>query len=378
MRHHRIAAVAAATAAALAALTACTEAPAEDAEGGPIAVTATDDACEVAVTEAQAGTLTFAVKNEGDKVTEFYVYAEGNRVMGEIENITPGLTRELIVELPADEYETACKPGMTGDGIRAAFTVTGEAADLTDDQALQAAVDSYKTYIAGQSTALVEQTGLFTDAVISGDIDTAKALFPVARTYWERIEPVAEIFGDLDPKVDAREDDYAAGPTDPAFTGFHKLEYDLWITGDVSASAPIAEQLMTDVQEVVDRAASEELSPLQLANGAKELLDEIATSKITGEEDRYSHTDLWDFAANLEGSEAAISSMRPVLEARDPELVAALDERFAATWTALEAHRTDDGWRLHDELTEDELGTLSDAINALGEEVSKVAAVVAG
>jgi iron uptake system component EfeO len=376
MRHHRIAALAAA-AATLAAVAACTEEPAEESADGPIEVIASDDACEVAVSEAQAGTVTFQVKNEGSKVTEFYVYAEGNRVMGEVENITPGLTRELIVELAADEYETACKPGMTGDGIRSAFTVTGEAANLTEDEALQAAVDSYKEYVHNQSTALVEQTGLFTDAVIAGDIETAKALFPVARTYWERIEPVAEIFGDLDPKVDAREDDYPEGPTDPGFTGFHKLEYDLWITGDVSASAPIAEQLMTDVQEVVARAEAEELSPLQLANGAKELLDEIATSKITGEEDRYSHTDLWDFAANLEGSEAAIASMRPVLEERDPDLVAALDERFAAAWEALEVHRVDDGWKLHNELSEDELRALSDAINALGEEVSKVAAVVA-
>lgn len=376
MRHHRIAALAAA-AATLAAVAACTEEPSDESADGPIEVIATDDACEVAVSEAQAGTVTFQVKNEGGKVTEFYVYAEGNRVMGEVENITPGLTRELIVELPADEYETACKPGMTGDGIRSAFTVTGESANLTEDEALQAAVDSYKEYVHNQSTALVEQTGLFTDAVIAGDVETAKALFPVARTYWERIEPVAEIFGDLDPKVDAREDDYPEGPTDPAFTGFHKLEYDLWITGDISGSAPIAEQLMADVQEVVTRAEAEELSPLQLANGAKELLDEIATSKITGEEDRYSHTDLWDFAANLEGSEAAIASMRPVLEERDPDLVAALDERFAAAWSALEVHRADDGWMLHNELSADELQALSDAINALGEEVSKVAAVVA-
>ncbi|PRY59920.1 iron uptake system protein EfeO [Glycomyces artemisiae] len=377
MRHHRIAAAVAAALAA-AGLAACTEKPEEGADGGPIAVTATDDSCEVAATEAEAGTVTFAVSNDGTKVTEFYVYAEGNRVMGEVENITPGLTRELIVELPADEYETACKPGMTGEGIRGAFTVTGEAADLSDDEAIQAAVDSYKTYIASQSEALLDKTGEFTEAVKAGDVEGAKALYPVARTYWERIEPVAEIFGDLDPKVDAREDDFPAGPTDPAFTGFHRLEYDLWITGDVSASAPVADQLMTDVQEVVERAASEELSPLQLANGAKELLDEIATGKITGEEDRYSHTDLWDFAANLEGSEAAVASMRPVLEARDPDLVAELDEQFAAAHAALEAHRDGDGWRLHNELTEAELQALSDAINALAEPVSRVAGVIAG
>jgi iron uptake system component EfeO len=373
MRHL---APAAAAAAALALLAACSEKPADSADGA-IDVLATDDSCEVAVSEAEAGTVTFTIKNEGSKVNEFYVYAEGNRVMGEVENITPGLTRELIVELPADAYETACKPGMIGDGIRADFTVTGEAAKLSDDQALQDAVDSYKRYVESQSAGLVEQTELFADAVRAGDIEGAKALFPVARTYWERIEPVAEIFGDLDPRIDAREDDYPGGPTDPAFTGFHKLEYDLWITGDISQSGPVADQLVADVNEIVALAAAEELSPLQLANGAKALLDEIASFKITGEEDRYSHTDLWDFAANLEGSEGAIASMRPVLEERDPDLVAALDTEFQNAWDALEQHRDGDGWRLHNELTPEELQELSDAINALGEQVSKVAAVVA-
>ena len=70
--------------------------------------------------------MEFTVTNSGSKVNEFYVYAEGDRIMGEVENIAPGLTRELLVELPEPgTYETACKPGMVGDGIRAPFTVTG-------------------------------------------------------------------------------------------------------------------------------------------------------------------------------------------------------------------------------------------------------------
>lgn len=123
--------------------------------------------------------------------------------------------------------------------------------------------------------------------------------------------------------------------------------------------------------------AAEPLSPLQLANGAKELLDEVATTKITGEEDRYSHTDLWDFAANVEGSKAAIAALRPALEERAPDLVTRLDEEFANVVAALERHRSGDGWKPHNQLTGAELKELSDAINALAEPVSKVAAVVA-
>ena len=162
------------------------------------------------------------------------------------------------------------------------------------------------------------------------------------------------------------------------FTGFHRIEKDLWVTGDISRSGPMADRLMADIREIVAKANAEKLSPLQLANGAKELLDEVATGKITGEEDRYSHTDLWDFNANLEGSKAAVAALRPVLEDRAPDLVKTLDTQFANVETVLGKHRAGDGWRLHNELSQAELKELSDAINALGEPVSKVAAAVTG
>ncbi|WP_062428245.1 iron uptake system protein EfeO [Herbidospora daliensis] len=362
---------------ALAACSAETAAPGGDAAAsapGKVTVAASDTACEVGVTELAAGTSTFAITNAGSKVTEFYVYAPGDRVMAEVENIVPGLTRELIAELPAGTYETACKPGMVGKGIRNALTVAGEHKPLTADAALAEATASYKRYVKTQSDTLLVKTQEFVDAVKAGKIDEAKALFPVARTYWERIEPVAEIFGDLDPAIDAREADLAEGEE---WTGFHKIEKDLWITKDISADGPIADKLITDVKTIVEKSNAAELTPLNLANGAKELLDEVATGKITGEEDIWSHTDLWDFAANLAGSKAAVQSLRPVLEERDAALVATLDEKFAAAETELGAHQKGDGWRLHDELSKDELKRLSDVINALAEPISKIAPLVA-
>ena len=344
------------------------------AAGGPITVNASDTACEVATGEVPAGTSVFKVTNKGGKVTEFYVYAEGDRIMGEVENIAPGLSRDLHVELPAGTYQTACKPGMIGKGIRNDLTVSGSAVPLTADAALKDATDSYSRYVKSQTDALLTKTQEFVDAVKAGDAAKAKALFPIARTYWERIEPVAEIFGDLDPKIDGREEVIEEGMP---FTGFHAIERDLWQKNDISGSGPMADELMVNIKDIVAKANAEQLSPLQLANGAKELLDEVATGKITGEEDRYSHTDLWDFNANVEGSKAAIASLRPVLEERDPALVSSLDTAFANVDTALEAHRKGDGWKLHTELSEAELKTLSDVINALAEPISKVAAVVA-
>src|SRR3954447_5747630 len=122
--------------------------------------------------------------------------------MGEVENIAPGVARKLLVELPAGDYQTACKPGMVGDGIRSALKVTGESAELSDDQELSAAVTSYVGYVQNQVSALQEKTQEFAAAVKAGDVAGAKALYPVARSYYERVEPVAESFGDLDPKID--------------------------------------------------------------------------------------------------------------------------------------------------------------------------------
>jgi len=360
------------------ALAACSsegsDAPGE-AAADEIAVAAGDDTCDVATTELDAGVHQFTVTNSGSKVTEFYVYADGDRVMAEVENIAPGVARELRVELPAGEYETACKPGMVGDGIRSDLVVSGKAASLSEDESLARAGVDYQRYVQSQTGALLEQTTAFTDAVKAGDIQGAKALFPIARTYWERIEPVAESFGDLDPIIDGREGDQAEGED---FTGFHRIEKALWETGDVSDMGPYADQLTSSVEEIVAQANEVTLDPLQLANGAKALLDEIATGKITGEEDRYSHTDLWDFAANLEGSEAAVQALRPYLEEADPDLVGGIDERFAAAQAELEQYRSGDGWTSYDQLTQEQLRGLSDSITALTESVSQVASVVAG
>ncbi|MFC4945685.1 iron uptake system protein EfeO [Pseudonocardia sp. GCM10023141] len=367
---------------AAAAMAGCTStappaaAPGAPAAGGPITVKAADTACEVSATTAAAGKLTFSINNAGSKVTEFYLYATGDRIMGEVENIGPGLTRQLIVEVPdGGTYTTACKPGMVGDGIRAPFTITGTAAKSTDTNAqLADATTNYTRYISSQLDALVPKTQEFADDIKKGDVAAAKAVFPVARTYYERIEPVAESFGDIDPKLDGREDD----ERDPGvnWTGFHRLEKDLWVDGLKADSPAIADQLVTDVKDLQSRIPALKLTPAQLANGAKELLDEVATSKITGEEDRYSHTDLWDFKANVEGSQAAVASLRPVIDAKNPQLGPTLDKTFAAVDALLEGYRVGDGFKLYTDLTDADKKKMTEVVDALAEPVSQVAGVV--
>jgi iron uptake system component EfeO len=362
----------------LAALTTAACAAEDGGSGGKasdsIAVTSTDDACDVGTTQLKAGTHHFQVANKGTKVTEFYVYGAGDKVVAEVENIAPGLSRDLLAELPAGQYQAVCKPGMTGDGIRQKLTVSGTSGAGQDESLGQAGAD-YQAYVQSETAPFVEQTTAFVAAVKAGDIAGAKALYPATRLHWERIEPVAESFGDLDPLIDGREGDQEPGQD---FTGFHRIEKALWQTGDVRDMGPYADQLLTDVQKIVQRANEVALQPLQLANGAKALLDEIATGKITGEEERYSHTDLWDFAGNLEGSKKAVDTLRPFLQKNDAGLLAEIDQRFAATQAELDTHRSGDGWAFYDQLDQTQLHALSDSITALTESTSKVASVVAG
>lgn len=343
---------------------------------GAITVKASDTACQVSRTSAPAGTVEFTVTNTGSQVNEFYLYGQGDQIMGEVENITPGLTRTLHLELTKPgTYQTACKPGMKGEGIRAPFQVTGSAATSQgSDEAMAAAVTSYQGYVSSQADELLEETTEFVALVKAGKVEQAKQLYPVARGPWERIEPVAESFGDLDPKIDGREDVVDEGM---AFTGYHRLEKDLWKTGLQPDSGKVADQLLADVTQIVARAKKVELNPLQLANGSKALLDEVATGKVTGEEERYSHTDLYDFDGNVAGSKAAIDALRPVLQARKPALLAQVDARFAALRKELDAHRRGDGFVPYTDLTPAQVKELSVALDALSESVAQVPGVVA-
>ncbi|ABG97552.1 conserved hypothetical protein [Rhodococcus jostii RHA1] len=359
------------------ALAGCTEK--STASTDDITVTASDDTCDVSADSGTTGNNTFQVTNNGSKVTEFYVYAEGDRAMGEVENIGPGLTRQLIVSLPdAGTYQLACKPGMVGNGIRQDFTVTGDSMSASDESGqLAEAADGYRRYIRSQVVALQDTTQQFVDAVKVGNVEQAKALFPASRTYYERIEPEAESFGELDPKLDLREADLEPGQE---WTGFHRLEKDLWVTGPQPDTNAIADQLVVDVQYLADQVNAEDytIDPTKIAGDAQGLLDEISTSKITGEEDIFSHTDLWDFQANVDGSQAAVAALQPIIDERNPELSANITQRFADLDAELAQYRQGDGFVFYDTVNEQQRQELSRKIDALSAEVSQVQGVVAG
>lgn len=371
-------------------LAACTDKAESGAANGnadpaKLTVTATDDACTVSSTSAPSGTVTFAVTNTGTKVNEFYLLAEdGVRVIGEVENIGPGLTRNLVVRVKPGSYIANCKPGMTGDGIRGDFTVTdsGEAVAAPAIETLLAeATEQYTGFVRTEADELLEKTEAFAQLYRSGKDDEARATYASTRMHWERIEPVAESFGDIDPKLDLREADLEAGQE---WTGWHRIEKDLWppandatyVALTAEQRATLADQLVADTKDLRGRVSVVELSPDQLGNGAKELLDEVATGKVTGEEEIWSGTDLWDFQANVEGAKMAFEALEPVLLQKEPALVTELDERFDAVQALLDAQKKGDGFTNYDDLTPEQIKSLADAVNALSEPLSRLTAAV--
>lgn len=382
----RIALAVVAGGALAASLAACTESTAESGEKGSprsLAVSSTATACDLSATTAPAGTLTFRIENQGSEVTEFYLLAaDGQRIVAEIENIGPGLTRQLVVDAAAGKYVTACKPGMSGEGIRADFTVTRSKDAPTvsaDDQRLvDAAVSNYAVYVKDQTDQLLVRSRQFLAAYASGDDERARELYPVARTPWERIETVAESFGDLDPRTDAREADLEPGQ---AWTGWHRIEKDLWAPAGFTPSstaerARLAADLRKNLTTLDTRVRSLDYTVDQIANGSRGLLEEVATGKITGEEEAWSHTDLWDFQANVDGARVGFEGLEPILKVKDPELASQLTLRFADLQRLLDAQRQGDGFRSYDRVDTAERKRLSDAVNALAEPLSRLTAAV--
>jgi iron uptake system component EfeO len=348
------------------------------AEGGKtvqsVSVTLTDAGCDPAAIELTSGPVTFEVENKGaSAVTELEVI-KSKRILGEVENLADGLSGTFTLTLQPGTYELYCPNGKTAE--RGTLTVTGAAVTTADNVAADKAVAHYSAYVIAQAALLQRRTTAFTAAIRSGRLTAARSLFPTARVPYERIEPVAESFGDLDPDIDARAGDVPAA----TWTGFHRIEQMLWVShATVATLTPLADKLDKDVARLVGLVRTADYQPAQVANGAKELMDEIGASKVTGEEDRYSHTDLYDFQANVDGAQAVYGAIGPMLRQRAPTVGATIETQFTNVDRVLAPYRRGSGWVSYTpaNVTAAQRRVLSRAVDALAEPLSKMSAIVA-
>lgn len=233
-------------------------------------------------------------------------------------------------------------------------------------------VTDYKIYVTENLDELVKDTKAFTDAVKAGDLAKAKALYGASRVHYEGIEPIAELFSDLDGSIDLRADDHEKKEQDPGFTGFHRIEYGLFVTGSTDGLTPFADKLMSDVLDLQKRVAGLTFPPEKVVGGAAALLEEVASSKISGEEDRYAHTDLFDFQANIDGAKKIFELFRPLIEKSDKAFVKKVAANFATVDKILAKYKTADGYEYYDKVTEADRKALSGPVNTLAEDLSKM------
>ncbi len=337
--------------------------------GTRVALTISESGCEPSSVTVPAGPVVFEVTNLGGDVGEFEILA-GDFVIDEVENIVPTFQSNLVSRLDGGEYQLVCFRLQTPRGT---LSVTGGPAGtrppsaVVDPATLAAYQAEYETYVRAQGAAFATGVAGFVDAIRSGDLATAKALYAPSRVGWESIEPVAELFSDLDQALDFREEDFAGGVDDPAFTGFHRIERLLWVDGASGDLGALADRLLADANDLAQRLTTLSIDPYQMTQGAGALIDEVAQTKMTGEEDRYSGTDLWSINANIDGSKRIVDIVRPSLAAADAAYLERLDAAFATIDGLTDRYRTDDGFQPFSAITPEDLTAMQAALAGLSE-----------
>jgi iron uptake system component EfeO len=233
-------------------------------------------------------------------------------------------------------------------------------------------VSNYKIFVAKGVDRLVAQTAVFTAAVKAGDLKKAQNLYATTHLNYELIEPIAELFDDLDKSIDSRADDHEKKEADDGFTGFHRIEYGLFEKKSTDGLAPFADKLNKDVIELQSRIKTLTVPPEKMVGGAAELIEEVGKTKITGEEDRYSRTDLYDFQANVDGAKKIVDLLRPLTMKADAKLAADVDRNFTTVDKILAKYKTGAGFESYEKVSEEDRTALKGPVTALAEDLSKL------
>jgi iron uptake system component EfeO len=342
-------------------------------------VTLTSTGCAAPLATYPAGPLTFHITNKDATAVSELELLSGDRILGEKENLPPGFSGTFALQLAAGEYSLYC-PGATTDKTPLKVTGASSGSVVTGTQALLAqGTKEYAAYITAQTSLLVTAVKPLVAALHGTDLTAAQTAYMKSRSYYEHVEPVAESFTDgkqnLDAEIDARAGDVPASQ----WQGFHYIERGLFESKSLTGLASYGDGLLTHVERLHQLVTGLTYQPAELANGAVSLLDEVAKSKITGEEERYSHIDLLDFQANVEGSQQAFACVQAGLARIDPALAQTISAAFGQMQSLLSTYRTTSnasGFVFYGTLTDTDKTHLSQALQAVAEPLSRVASKI--
>ena len=343
----------------------------------PVALTITDTGCEPAHLTSAPGLATFRITNASKRVLEWEILS-GVMVVAEKENILPGFKQDVTATLEAGQYVMTC--GLLSNPKGALQVGGADSAAVTgpiDPMQLVGPISEYKLYVQAEADAFLAGTTAFVAAVKAGDTAKAQGLFAAARAHYERIEPIAELFSNLDSAIDSRADDWEKREADPGFVGFHRLEFALFKDAKGTDMRAVADRLQADVAELQGRIKALPVPPAAMIGGAATLLEEVSATKISGEEDRYSGTDLSDFQANVEGAQKIVGLIGPLVAKRDADLLARTDANFQMVVGVLAKYRRADGsFQSYSALTEADRKALQGPVSALAEDLSRLSGVL--
>ncbi|MCQ3033139.1 iron uptake system protein EfeO [Pseudomonas syringae] len=339
-------------------------------------VTIHGHACEPNTLTVPAGKNAFRIVNRSERAVEWEIL-DGVLVIEERENIAPGLSQVINANLQPGDYAITC--GLLSNP-RGTLHVTPTAESEASAKARPSMVafigplSEYRVYLSTQSSALIKAVNALQDAIAAGDLSAAQAAYLPARAAYQRIAPAAQRLAELDNAINARADYYEKREQDPGFSGFHRIEYGLFDKHSVDGLLPVAQRLQADVTTLKQQLLAQNMAPEQLASVIARNMRSLAEIRSNGEEERYSHSDLNGFVANLEGTRKVIDLLRPMLAKSAKPLLEQIDAAAAALDNELNGLSTDSGMRPYDQvdavqrkLIADKAKALADALDGIDE-----------
>ncbi|MEO8492917.1 iron uptake system protein EfeO [Pseudomonas sp.] len=333
-----------------------------------ITVTIHDHACEPNALTVPAGHASFRIINRSDRAVEWEIL-DGVLVIEERENIAPGLSQIINANLLPGDYAITC--GLLSNP-RGTLHVTPTAESDAQAKAKPSMVafigplSEFRVYLSGQGSALVKAATALQHAIDAGDLAQAQALYVPAREAYQRLAPAAQRLAELDNAINARADYFEQREQDPAFSGFHRIEYSLFQQRSLDGLAPIAQRLVADVTTLKAQLLAQSLPPEQLVSIVVRNLNSLAEVRAaSGEEERYSHIDLNGFAANRDVAHKVVELMRPLLSKSADDLLPKIDSALAAFDAELDGFKVNNSYSSYDSVTADQRKQIADKAKAL-------------
>ncbi|EJN30984.1 putative periplasmic lipoprotein involved in iron transport [Pseudomonas sp. GM78] len=333
-----------------------------------VQVTIAAHSCEPNALTVPAGRASFRIVNHSDRAVEWEIL-DGVLVIEERENIAPGLSQVINANLLPGDYMITC--GLLSNP-RGTLHVTPTAASDAAAKARPAMLafvgplSEYRVYLSSQGAALIKAVTALEQAIAAGDLPQAQALYLPARAAYQRLAPAAQRLAQLDNGINARADYFEKREQDPQFVGFHRIEYALFQQRNLDGLAPVAQRLLTDVTALKQQLLAQSLPPEQLVNIVVRNLDNLAQVRAgSGEEERYSHSDLNGFAGNLDASRKVVELLRPLLVKSAAPLLAQIDSALGDLDAEFAGFKVDEGYASYDSVSAGQRQQIGDKAKAL-------------